>query len=114
MMLGITAGGELGIIAVEGRSLAVDPAGAGAGGHVGEPGQCGAHGERGASAGATLAELAELARQRDYHYAMNLDGGGSANLLFAGEPLIERAALMGGEMGEHGCERMVPVVGVME
>ena len=114
MMLGITAAGELGIIAVEGRSLAVDSAGAGAHGHVGEPGQCGAQGERGASAGATLAELAELARERDYHYAMNLDGGGSANLLFAGEPLIERAALMGGEKGGHGCERMVPVVGVIE
>ena len=104
MMLGITAENELGIIAVEGRSLAVDPAEAGDG----------MSGQSGVSAGATLAELAELARKRDYHYALNLDGGGSANLLFAGKPMIERAALMGEEKGDYGCERMVPVVGVME
>ncbi|SDM46696.1 Predicted protein [Halarsenatibacter silvermanii] len=94
MMLGITAEGELGIIAVEGRSLAVDSAG-----------NCdGMSTEIGMSAGATLSELAELARKQGYYYALNLDGGGSANLLYAGEPLIERAALMGQEYVTHDQE----------
>lgn len=96
LMLGITRKNELGIIAVEGQSLAVESAG------------------NGMSDGATLAEMAGLAQERNYRCALNLDGGGSTNLLFDCQPLIERAAVMGSDRRGNGGERMVPVVGVIE
>lgn len=65
----------------------------------------------GESSGVTLQELALLAKDRKYHYALNLDGGGSATIHYLYGQLVRGADRRGlpGVM----YERMVPNVGVI-
>lgn len=64
------------------------------------------------SSGATLLELAEIAQQRDYKYALNLDGGGSANIQYLYGNLIKTADRRG--LPGVVYERMVPSLGYLE
>ncbi len=96
LLLGVKDNGNLGLLGVEGVSLAVK------------------NGEEDCSSGATLKELADLAVSRGYQRAINLDGGGSTNIIYHGQPLIKSAGLMGCEHNEgFAGERMVPVVGLL-
>lgn len=65
----------------------------------------------GESSGVTLQEMALLAKSKDYQYALNLDGGGSATIDYMYGKLVKGADRRGlpGVM----YERMVPSVGVI-
>ena len=65
----------------------------------------------GESSGVTLAELALLAKNRNYHYALNLDGGGSATIDYMYGKLVKGADRRG--LPGVTYERMVPSVGVI-
>ncbi|RCW52279.1 phosphodiester glycosidase family protein [Halanaerobium sp. ST460_2HS_T2] len=64
------------------------------------------------SSGATLLEMAELAHKRNYKYALNLDGGGSANIQYLYGKLLKTADRRG--LPEVVYERMVPVLGFIK
>ncbi len=96
LLLGVKDNGDLGLLGVEGVSLAVKIGG------------------KDLSSGVTLKELADLAVSRDYQRAINLDGGGSTNIIYHSQPLISSAGLMGCQHNEgFAGERMVPVVGLL-
>lgn len=61
------------------------------------------------SSGATLLELAEWAHKRNYKYALNLDGGGSANIQYLYGSLFKTADRRG--LPGVVYERMVPTLG---
>ena len=61
------------------------------------------------SSGATLLELAEWAHKRNYKYALNLDGGGSANIQYLYGSLFKTADRRG--LPGVVYERMVPTIG---
>jgi hypothetical protein len=64
------------------------------------------------SSGATLKEMAELALERNYKYALNLDGGGSTNIQYHYGSLLKTADRRG--LPGVVYERMVPVLGVLK
>jgi hypothetical protein len=64
------------------------------------------------SSGATLKEMAELALERNYKYALNLDGGGSTNIQYYYGNLLKTADRRG--LPGVVYERMVPVLGVLK
>ena len=64
------------------------------------------------SSGVTLKELAQLAQASGCKYALNLDGGGSANIQYAFGHLIRGADRRG--LPGVIYERMVPSVGVVK
>lgn len=64
------------------------------------------------SSGATLLEMAEQAHKRNYKYALNLDGGGSANIQYLYGNLLKTADRRG--LPEVVYERMVPVLGFIK
>jgi hypothetical protein len=61
------------------------------------------------SSGATLQEMAEWAHKRNYKYALNLDGGGSANIQYLYGSLFKTADRRG--LPGVVYERMIPTVG---
>lgn len=65
----------------------------------------------GESSGATLRELAEICQERGYKHALNLDGGGSATIVFQYGQLTKGADRRG--LPGVSYERMVPGVGVI-
>lgn len=64
------------------------------------------------SSGASLIEMAELALERNYKYALNLDGGGSTNIQYYYGSLLRTADRRG--LPGVVFERMVPVLGVLK
>lgn len=63
------------------------------------------------SSGATLQEMAEWAHKRNYKYALNLDGGGSANIQYLYGSLFKTADRRG--LPGVVYERMIPTVGFL-
>lgn len=63
------------------------------------------------SSGVTLIEMAKIAKERNYKFALNLDGGGSANIQYYYGNLVRFAD----RRGRPGViyERMVPCAGVI-
>jgi exopolysaccharide biosynthesis protein len=56
--------------------------------------------------------MAELALERNYKYALNLDGGGSTNIQYHYGSLLKTADRRG--LPGVVYERMVPVLGVLK
>lgn len=89
---GITAAGDFALLAVESVNTGM------------------AAGDE--SSGATLLELAEWAQKKNFKYALNLDGGGSANIQYLYGSLFKTADRRG--LPGVVYERMVPTVGFIK
>lgn len=62
-------------------------------------------------AGASLLEMAELAKEKEYKFVLNLDGGGSTNIQYLYGQLVRNADRRG--LPGVLYERMIPCVGVI-